>query len=480
LGCAWVKEGFFMPIYTTGGAAATFQTVLDSFAFAPDLPFQDVLTAARIEAIAAEEQVDFGSGPGDVYAVPVTLWAFLAQVLSKEKACLAAVARVLVLRLALGLPPCASETGAYCKARAKLPEPFLQRLCYDVAEQVEGQAPAAWLWKDKHVFLADGSTVSMPDTHANQQAYPHPRTQKPGLGFPIMRVVVLMALATGVLTGAAFGPYLGKNQGEPALLRTLLARLRPGDVLLGDRYYGSYWLVALAQQLGVDVVFRQHQRRASDFRRGVQLGPEDHVVVWTKPKRPGWLDEATYQALPETLTVRELRVAVTVPGYRTKEVTISTTLVDAARYAKNDIAELYYQRWHIELDLRSLKTHLRLDILRCKQPAMVRKEIWVHFLAYNLTRRVMAAAAQEQGLRPRHLSFMGTVQTLNEFRWLLLTAVAEARGGQVRALWVAIARHGVGDRPQRCEPRAVKRRPKPLRYLNEPRAAARAKLLHDR
>jgi Transposase DDE domain len=469
-----------MPIYASSGSAATFQTLLDSFACAPGLPFQDVLTAERIETIAAEEHIDFGSAPDEVYSVPVTLWAFLAQVLSKEKSCVAAVARVLVLRLALGLPPCAAETGAYCKARAKLSEPFLQRVCYDVAEQVEGQAPTAWLWKDRHVFVGDGSTVSMPDTRANQEAYPHPRTQKRGLGFPILRVVVLLALATGVLSGAAFGPYVGKNQGEPALLRTLLARLRPGDILLGDRYYGSYWLIALAQQLGIDVVFRQHQRRASDFRRGRHLGPQDHVVVWTKPKRPDWLDEATYEALPETLTVRELRVHVAVRGYRTQDVTVVTTLADAQAYPKDDVADLYRARWHIELDLRSIKTHMQMDILRCKTPAMVRKEIWAHFLAYNLTRRVLAAAAQERGVRPRYLSFLGAVQTLNEFRWLLVTAAAEARGVYVRVLWVAIASHGVGDRPERCEPRAVKRRPKPLRYLNEPRAAARAKLLNGR
>lgn len=469
-----------MPTYTTGGSAATFQTVLDSFACAPGLPFQDDLTAERIEAVAAEEHVDFGSAAGDVYSVPVTLWAFLAQVLSKEKACVAAVARVLVLRVALGLPPCASETGAYCKARAKLPETFLQRLCDDVAEQVESRAPADWLWKGRHVFIGDGSTLSMPDTPDNQKAYPQPRTQKRGLGFPILRVVVLLALATAVLTGAAFGPYVGKNQGEPALLRTLLGRLRPRDVLLGDRYYGSYWLIALAQQRGIDVVFRQHQRRASDFRRGVHLGPQDHRVVWTKPKRPDWLDEATYQALPETLTVRELRVRVVVPGYRTQEVTAVTTLVDAAAYAKEELAGLYRARWHVELDIRSIKTHMGMDILRCKTPAMVRKEIWAHFLAYNLTRRVLAAAAQEQGVRPRALSLLGAVQTLNEFRWLLVTATAEARGVYVRALWVALASHGVGDRPERCEPRAVKRRPKPLRYLNEPRAAARAKQLKGR
>jgi Transposase DDE domain len=209
----------------------------------------------------------------------------------------------------------------------------------------------------------------------------------------------------------------------------------------------------------------------------VHLGPEDHLVVWTKPKRPGWMAEATYQALPEALTVRELRVRVSVPGYRTKDVTAVTTLVDAATYAQADLADLYHARWHAALDPRSIKTHMGMDMLRCKTPAMVRKEIGAHFLAYNLTRRVLAAAAQERGVRPRALSWAGAVQTLHEFRWLLVTATAEARRGYVRGLRAALASHGVGDRPDRCEPRAVKRRPRPLRYLNEPRAAARAKLL---
>jgi hypothetical protein len=282
-----------MPSYPQATAPNSFQAVLRACAQAPDLPFQEVLTAEHIERVAAEEGLVGRTAPGSIYTVAVTLWAFLAQVLSKEKACVAAVARVLVLRLALGLPPCAEETGAYCKARARLPERFLQRLTRDVGQQVERAAPASWRWKGRHVFLADGSTVSMPDTPANQQAYPQPRTQKPGLGFPIARVVVLLALATAVLVDAALGPYVGKRQGEPALLRTLLDQLRAGDVLLGDRSYGSYWLVALAQARGLDAVFRQHQRRRSDFRRGVRLGPQDHIVVWPKPRRPAWLDEAT-------------------------------------------------------------------------------------------------------------------------------------------------------------------------------------------
>jgi DDE family transposase len=327
------------------------------------------------------------------------------------------------------------------------------------------------------VYLADGSTVTMPDTVANQRAYPQPRTQQSGLGFPIARVVVLLALATAALVGAAIGPYIGKNQGEPALLHTLLDQLQAGEVLLGDRYYASYWLVALAKVRGIDVVFRQHQRRGYDFRRGTRLGPDDHLVVWTKPKRPQWLDAKTYSALPETLTVREVRTPVSKPGYRVKELVIVTTLLDADTYTKEDVTDLYHERWHVELDLRSIKIHLAMDILRCKTPAMVRKEIWAHFLAYNLTRQVMAQAAIDQDAHPRHCSFLGAVQNLNEFRMLLLTAPADKRAERVQILWLAIVTHRVGDRPDRCEPRAVKRRPKPLRYLTKPRAETKAQLL---
>jgi hypothetical protein len=459
-------------------AGVNFKIVLNSFAQAPGLPFQDVLTAEHIAAVAAEEEVHFGSAPGAIYTVAVTLWAFLAQVLSKEKACVAAVARVMVLRMALDRAPCAEGTGAYCKARAKLPERFLQRLALEVGQQLERSAPASWRWKGRHVYLADGSTVTMPDTPANQRAYPQHRTQKPGLGFPMARIVVLLGLATAALVGAAIGPCIGKKQGEPALLHTLLDQLQSGDVLLGDRLYASYWLVALAHVRGLDVVFRLHQRRGYDFRRGTRLGPDDHVVVWSKPKRPPWLDEKTYAALPETLTVREVRTQVSNPGFRVKELVTVTTLLAADTYTKDDLTDLYQERWHVELDLRSIKTHLGMDMLRCKTPDMVRKEIWGHFLAYNLTRQVMAQAAVDEGVNPRHCSFLGAVQNLNEFR-ILLTAWADKRAERVQILWLAIVTHPVGDRPGRCEPRAVKRRPK-WRYLTKPRPQARAALLKVR
>jgi hypothetical protein len=462
--------------YPAPGAAPTFRTVLDSYAQSPDLPFRDVLTEAQIQALADEEGVAFGDGPGCVWSVALTLWAFLSQVLSKDKSCTAAVARVVVLLVALGREPCAAGTGAYCKARAKLPERFLQRLACDVGRRLEDEAPAGWRWKGRRALLVDGTTLLLADTPANQAAYPQMPSQKPGLGFPIIRLVVLLALATAALQGAALGPYAGKGTGESALLRALFAQLRPGDVLVADRYYCTFWLVALALSLGVDVVFRMHQLRGYDFRRGRRLGPGDHVVTWAKPARPDWMDEATYAALPETLTVRELRVTVGTPGYRVRELVLATTLTDAAAYAKEEIADLYHKRWHVELDLRSIKSFLGVEMLRGRTPAMARKELWVHLLAYNLIRTAQARAGARHGVTPRSLSFAGTMQALHAFRWVLLLP-EDRRGVLLTCLGDVVASHRVGDRPDRCEPRKVKRRWKTYGLLKRPRAEERAALL---
>jgi putative transposase len=363
-----------MPSYPSGAAGARFAAILDSCVQSPDLPFHDVLTEQQIDALATEEGVSFGAGPRCVYSVAVTLRAFLAQMLSKDKSCTAAVARVLVFLVATGRTACAATTGAYCKARAKLSERFLWRLVFEVAAWLEDEAQAAWRWKQRRVVLADGTTVLLADTAANQAAYPQMASQAPGVGFPIVRVVALLGLATGAVLGAALGPYRGKETGETALLRTLLEQLRPGDVLVADRYYCSYWLVAQARAMGVDVVFRLHQRRKYDFRRGHRLGQGDHVVTWSRPVRPPWMEPATYATLPECLTVREIRVTVDTPGCRVKQLIVATTLLDAAAYAKADVADLYSKRWQVELDLRSIKSFLGMEMLRCKTPAMARKE----------------------------------------------------------------------------------------------------------
>ena len=466
-----------MSSYRSPTAGATFDQLLNSFVRAEGLPFRDVLTAAQIEEAAAAENVSFGTDAADVYSVPLTLWAFISQVVSDQKSCVAAVVRVLVLLTALGRQPCAAGTGAYCKARAKLPEKFLQRLTCDVGRQLEDETPPAWRWRGHRVGLVDGSTLSMPDTRANQQVYPQPRSQKPGVGFPLLRWVALIGLATGAVLGSAFGPYRGKQTGETALFRTLLDTRRPGDVLVADRYYCSYWMIALALARGVHVVFRQHQLRHTDFRRGRRLGHDDHVVTWTKPQRPDWMEQAEYDALPATLTLREVRTQITTPGCRVKELVVVTTLLDADAYAPEDILDLYHERWHVEIDLRSIKTQMKMEILRCQTPEMVRKEIWAHLLAYNLIRKVMAQAAQEHGLTPRQLSFAGAQQTVNEFRPLLLAATAADLPALGRDILKAIASHRVGDRPDRYEPRKVKRRPKGYSRLLRHRTIERAACL---
>ena len=464
--------------YRSPSIGATFRQFLNGFLQSDELPFRNVLTTAQIEQAAAAENLSFGTGVDDVYSVPLTLWAFIAQVVSDQKSCVAAVARVLVMLSILGRKPCAAGTGAYCKARTKLSEPFLQRLACDVGRQLEDEAPDAWRWHGHRVLLVDGSTLSMPDTPANQEAYPQSRSQKPGVGFPLMRWVALLGLATGGLVGSAFGPWRGKQTGESALFRTLLDDLRPGDVLVADRYYCSYWIVALAMARGVHVVFRKHQLRHTDFRTGRRLGRNDHVVTWTKPRRPAWMEPADYEALPATLSLREARSQITKPGCRVQELVVVTTFLDPDAYPMVDILDLYHERWHAEIDLRSIKTQMKMEILRCQTPEMVRKEIWAHLLAYNLVRKVMAQAAQEHGVTPRQLSFAGAMQTLNEFRTVLLTAAAADLPALCADILKAIASHRVGNRPDRYEPRKVKRRPKGYSRMLEPRAQERAACLN--
>ena len=301
-----------------------------------------------------------------------------------------------------------------------------------------------------------------------------------GAGFPILRMVVLLSLATACLRGMALGPYEGKETGETALLRQLLDEVQPGEILLADRYYCSYWLVALALARGLDVVFRMHHLRDYDFRRGQRLGADDHVVTWHRPQRPQWMDEATYAAMPRTLTVRELRADITTPGCRTSEIVVVTTLTDAARYPKVDVADLYHDRWHVEPDIRAIKQSLAMDHLRCQTPFMIEKEIWVHFLGYNLTRKASCQAALLQEVHPRAVSFTATKQTINAARSQLTQASLAERVRQGGLLLRAVGKERVGNRPDRCEPRVVKRRPKQYKHLREPRAQARARLLRHK
>lgn len=462
------------------GLGSRFTTLLHSYAQDDGLPFASALTEEQIQQAATEEGVRFGADPECVFTPQVTVWAFVGQYLSGCRNCVSAVARVMVLLIALGREPCAAATGAYCKARQKLPEKFLRRLTYQVGVGTEDQAPDSWRWQGRRTLLVDGAELIADDTEANQAAYPQPSTQRPGLGFPIIRFVLLLAFATASVVGAACGPHSGKETGETALFRELFEQLRAGDIVVADRYYCSYFMIALLQQHGVDAAFRLHHVRHYDFRRGQRLGRDDHIVVWQRPARPDWMDAETYATMPETLRVREVRFAVDVPGCRSRSLIVATTLLDDRQYGSADIADLYHQRWHAELDLRSIKQTLGLEMIHCKTPAMVRKALWAHLLGYNLVRKVAAQAAWEHGLTPRQISFAGTVQTLEAFRWLLLASADDTRAATCRVLFIAVATHVVGQRPDRVEPRRLKRRYDRYRLLRIPRPQARAQALNGR
>lgn len=456
-----------------------FGIVLASFLQRPGLPFAEALPAARIQAAFDEQGVAFAQEDDAIYTPQITLWALLSQTLFKDeqRACTAAVTRVVTLLESLGQPSPSGNTGAYCRARAKVPVPVVQRLTREVADRCERDVPREWLWHGRHVKLLDGSTCSMPDTEENQAEYPQHTAQQPGLGFPIARLVVLLSLATALVSDLALGPYSGKETGETALFRELLARLSPGDIVLADRYFCSYFMLCLLRMAKVDCLTRLHQQRTADFRRGRRLGDGDHVVVWPRPARPQWMDQATYDQMPESLEVREVEVHVTQPGFRVESLVVVTTLTDARRYTYENLAELYHKRWLAELDIRAIKITMGLDVLRSKSPEMVRREIWCCLLAYNLIRQTMLAAAVEAGCSPRQMSFTvamqkiaaGWIATLLIDGATLATLIDE----QLRDL----PHHQIGHRPNRIEPRAIKRRPKPHKLLTKPRDQARDDML---
>ena len=442
-------------------------------AHAPALPFAELLPQGLAEQVIRDQKVSFRER---LFSPLVTLWVFLSQVLDADHSCRQAVARFLAWRTAQGLAPCSTDTGAYCKARSRLPEAVLTRLTRTTGRQAQERAPAPWRWNNYTLKVVDGSTVSMPDTPANQKAFPQARSQKAGVGFPIARLVVLFSLAVGTVLDAALGRYQGKQTGETALFHGLHDNLEAGDLLLADRGFASYWELALVRQRGAHLVSRLHQGRRIDFRTGRRLGREDHLVEWAKPQRPQWMDKATYAALPASQTVREVRVRVRPVGFRVRVLVVVTTLLDAVEMPAEDVASLYRMRWYAELDLRALKQTMQMDILRGQSPEMVRKEVWAHLLAYNLLRGLMARAAEEAGLLPLQVSFKGALQLVQAFAAVLWTAEVEELVEIMRRLREAIREHRVGERPNRCEPRRRKRRPKHYPLLNESRQQARARL----
>ncbi len=454
-----------------------FRLVLLSVMQATGLPFSDVLTEEEIEDTFDEQESRFAQEEDDVFTPPLTLWGFLSQVLHKEeqRSCLAAVSRVMVLLVALGREPCANNNGAYCKARAKLPEIVIERLATRVADGCEKKVPDEWLWKGRHVKLADGTTVSMPDTPENQEVYPQQAAQQEGLGFPVARMVMLMSLATAMVCGMAIAPYVGKETGELALLRQLVDQLGPHDILLTDRYFCSFFMIAMLSARNIEFVARLHHARKEGAYRIKRLGKHSYLVEWPRPDKPDWMDEETYNQMPESLTLRQIEAKVEEPGFRVESLVVVTTLTDTKEYSNDDIAQLYHKRWLVELDIRAIKCTLGMDVLRCKTPEMVRKEIWTCLLAYNLIRKTMLQAAQNTNLSPRQLSFTNALQNMAASWVILPTLENPTITSMINTQIESLASQLVGkpERANRVEPRAVKRRPKPHRLLTMPREEAR-------
>ena len=401
----------------------------------------------------------------------VTLKAFIFQSLSIDGSCRQAVSHVLSERLLEGEAANSIHTGAYCKARDRLPLVPLQQAVEASGMALHQQADPTWLFKGHNLLVTDGSTLIMPDTPENQAVFPQQANQKSGLGFPILRIVVLVSLSVGAVFAYATGPYQGKGTGETALFSQMLSHIANSTLLLADRYYCTWAIIAsilqqdghILQQDG-HILVQNHAQRKPDFRLGQLLGPKDHLVTWKKPKRkPDWISQEDYDALPDEILIREFAVGSKV---------YVTTLLAPKSYHKKELAGLYSQRWSVELDLRSIKTHMKMDMLRCKTPDRVQKEIAVHLLAYNLVRASIARAAAIKHKLPRQLSFMTAVQQLNQGLSQLILFAGNRLGHIVNGLLEAIASIPIGQQKRKPQPRAIKRRPKPYPLLTIPRNQA--------
>jgi Transposase DDE domain len=445
----------------------TLQEVRARFARGQALPFAGALTEASILEVLNEHGVRYRDR---LFSPATTIWGFLGQVLSDDHSCRDAVSRILAHRAASGLEPCSPNTASYCDARTRLPTAVLRTLAKRTAQQLQETLPEGWKWNGRDVFIADGSHVSMPDTPENQASYPQPVVQQPGIGFPLARLAVLLSLATGACHDLAIAPYAGKGTGETTLLRLMYGSLSPGDVVVADALFDNYFLAFELRQRGVDLVARVQAERVGS--RAVESRPDGDIIAWRRPNKPHGMKGEQYRTYPESLTMRQVSVDARGKDNRAEQFKVITTILEPS-IDGGQIGDLYERRWEGEVDIRSIKSAMKMDILRCKAPEMVRKEIWAHLLAYNLLRTVMAVAANENGVEPRKVSFKGAKQALTAFAPKLEGARPEERASLVDAMLKAVGCHRVGNRPGRWEPRARKRRPKPSKRLNQPRHVAK-------
>ena len=431
------------------------------FLYDEGCPFDEVLDTPTLAGVIREHGMPTRHR---LYPPIDTLRLFVGQTLSADRACQDVVGRHLAEREANAQSPSALGTSSYCDARQRMRLALPTALSEVIAERLERAAPVHWRWQGRTVKIFDGTTVSMPDTPSNQLAYPQSRTQAVGLGFPVARIGALIGLASGAVLHHQVAPCKGKGSGEQSLLQAMLPRLNAGDVLLADALLATWWIVEGATRRGADVLMAQHGRRVTDFERGAPLGLKDHIVQWPRPPKPKEMSQQDYETCPKFITMRELEVDGRV---------LITTMRDQRYASPSALNTLYAMRWNIEVDFRTIKTTLQMDVLTCKSKAMVDKEIAVGILAYNLVRAALAKAASLTDVLPRALSFTGANRLVRTFSDQLRRTPEEDVGCTIASVLRSIAKLRLPNRPDRVEPRAKKRRPKNLPLLMRPRHAAR-------
>lgn len=450
-----------MSTYTLPNPA---QILKHKFTQSIGLPFQEILPASVIDEAVKELSIKYKNR---LFSPAVTIWAFLSQVLDFDKSCQNAVSRIITWLSLENVELPSTDTSAYCQARKRLPEKLLQRLFGDSGENLESKVNLLDLWCGRHVKLIDCSTVSMPDPQENQQAYPQSTSQEPGCGFPIASICVIFSLITGAATALAIDKL---NTNDIKLARRIYQFLKPLDVLLGDSAFCSYADIFWIYNNGCDAVVRKHNGRCQKLKGGDLIGKNDKILTWNKPKaRPETLTKEEFAALPSSFKIREIFYSIEIPGFRTKSVTLLTTLLDTKTFPTHKIIELYRSRWDVELDLRHLKTSKGMDILRSKTPGMIRKEIYAYLLAYNLLRSIMWFAGNTNSTPPLRLSLQGTRRHLINFVTKSLSISKKLHNQLYLILLKVIVHKVVPQRSERVEPRKIKRRPKNYPYLTQSR-----------
>jgi len=399
-----------------------------------------------------------------------TFWAFFSQILDADGGCKEVIRKLQSYASIKRINVPSSSTASYCAARKKLQEQMLADILAHTADRMETM-PATGLLNHRRVIVVDGTGVSMPDTPENQAVWPQPASLKPGCGFPSGRICACFSLDSGALLSYAIG---NKKNNELPLFRQQWETFKAGDIFLGDKGFCSYFDIANLQDRSVDSVItlarRAPVRAASSLKK---LGPDDLLITWERPKFAKILSYSkdAWAILPEKLTLRQIKVKVPYPGFRTKGFYIVTTLLDATRYPAEELAELYLKRWDVELFFRDIKTTMGMDVLRCLTPDMVRKEILMHFIAYNCIRRLMYEAAEEADLEVRLVSFNGSLQALRNWEPHLNQAkISKAeRFRLISDLYESMTNTPIRQRPGRSEPRCRKRRPKNYQLLTSPR-----------